>query len=158
MVEVTLPPSKDPDEVRRWALGVMAAFRLDGWRLEFTRAVRLLGVCRYRSRVIGLSRHLVERNPPEQVRETLLHECAHALVGPGHGHGPVWKKVAIEIGCRPERCSRADLDMPEGRWRAICGGCGTEYRRHRRPRRARYHCRRCGRERGQLAWNLSFPS
>ena len=96
--EVSPPPGTDPDAVRDWALAVMAGFGLSEWRFEFTRGVRVLGVCRHRRRVVGLSRHLIERNSAEQVRDTLLHEVAHALVGVGHGHRPVWKKEAAEIG------------------------------------------------------------
>ena len=155
--EIALPPGRDLDEVRRWALGVMAAFGLEGWNFEYTRAVRALGVCRHRTRVIGLSRHHVERNPPEEVRETLLHEICHAKVGTGHGHDEVWKAECRKVGCRPERCCTAEIDMPEGRWRAACGGCGSEFRRHRRPRSVKYNCRRCGRERGQLEWTCSAP-
>lgn len=153
--EIPLPPVADPDAVRDWALGMMATFGLHDWQFEFTRGVRVLGVCRHLRRVIGLSRHLIERNSAEHARSTLLHEIAHALVGAGHGHGPVWKRKAAEIGASPERCCTAELDMPEGRWRATCGGCGTEFRRHRRPRTVRYNCRDCGRERGQLEWTRS---
>src|SRR4051812_10912138 len=85
-VEVPLPPSGDPDEVRRWALAVMASFGLAKWKFEFTKGIRTLGVCRYQRRVIGLSRHLIEPNHLEQTRDTLLHKCAHALVGSCHGH------------------------------------------------------------------------
>jgi len=154
--EVPLPPSNNPDEIHQWALGVMAGFGLHEWQLEFTRGVRVLGVCRYRKRIIGLSRHLVRANQPEQVRDTLLHEIAHALVGSGHGHNAVWRQKCREIGARPERCCSAELDLPKGRWAAVCGGCGDEFRRHRRPKRMTgWFCRKCGRERGALSWKLS---
>lgn len=153
--EVPLPPSSNPNAVRDWALAVMAGFGLSEWQFALTRGVRILGVCRHQKHVIGLSRHLIERNSPEEVRDTLLHEICHALVGPGHGHDEVWKAKCREVGCRPERCCTAEIDLPEGRWRASCGGCGTVFRRHRRPRPVKYHCRRCGTERGQLTWTRS---
>ena len=56
----------------------------------------------------------------DQVRDTILHEIAHALVGPGHGHDAVWKRKCREVGARPERCGQAD--MPEGRWRGFVPG------------------------------------
>ena len=155
-VEVPLPPSSDPDGVRRWALGVMARFGLQEWQFQFTRGVRVLGICRYAKRIIGLSIHLVQANQPVQLRDTLLHEIAHSRVGPGHGHDAVWRAKCREIGARPERCCTVELDLPKGRWAATCGGCGTVYRRHRRPKRmAGWFCRKCGRERGALSWKLS---
>lgn len=85
--------------------------------------------------------------------DTILHEVAHALVGPGHGHDEVWKATCLEVGARPERCYGEEVEMPKGRWRATCGGCGREHDRHRRPKRpAGWHCRACGKERGVLVW------
>lgn len=39
------------------------------------------------------------------MRQALLHEIAHALVRPGHGHDQVWKDKALQIGCRPDYVS-----------------------------------------------------
>ena len=130
---------------------LMARHGLHGWTFGFNRRKRTLGLCRYGARAIELSIYLVDGNGLEEVRDTLLHEIAHALVGPGHGHDAVWKAKCVEIGARPQRCASAD--MPEGSWRACCGGCGASYHRHRRPRRLLgWFCQGCGRERGKLAW------
>src|SRR5262245_36365843 len=148
---VPLPSGKDLRVVRRWAEAVLAQFGLEGWSFAFTWGLRTLGVCRFRQQCIGLSVHLIERNALEEVRETLLHEVAHALVGAGHGHGPAWQAMARRVGARPERCGEAD--MPQGRWRARCGGCGEEFRRHRRPARVTgWFCQACGRDKGRLVW------
>jgi len=39
-----------------------------------------------------------EERSDELVRDTLLHEIAHALVGTAHGHDEVWKAKCLEIG------------------------------------------------------------
>ena len=147
----TLPPSPRALEARGLACDLLARHGLHGWSFRFNRSKVNMGLCRYGPQVIELSTHFVQRNPTGAVRDTLLHEVAHALVGPGHGHDAVWRAKAVEVVARPERCGRAD--MPEGRWRARCGGCGQAFARHRRPRRLRgWFCRACGPEAGRLTW------
>jgi predicted SprT family Zn-dependent metalloprotease len=100
-----------------------------------------------------LSAHFAERNGDDEVRDTILHEIAHALVGPGHGHDGVWKAKCREIGARPEACYGAGVEMPRGRWRACCPGCERVFDRHRRPKRADgWFCRGCGPTAGKLLW------
>ncbi len=48
---------------------------------------------------ISRARALDGRN--EQVRDTVLHEIAHAIAGPEAGHGPLWKATARRIGATP---------------------------------------------------------
>jgi predicted SprT family Zn-dependent metalloprotease len=132
-------------------VALLAGFALTGWSFGFNRRKRSLGVCFYHRRAIELSAYLVERNGPAEVCDTLLHEMAHALVGPDHGHDAVWQRKCVEIGARPVRCGQAN--MPEGSWRAQCGGCGAGFHRHRQPKRKKgWFCRRCGPERGNLVW------
>jgi predicted SprT family Zn-dependent metalloprotease len=131
----------------------MDRFGLADWAFGWNRRKRSLGLCRYRERCIELSVHFVRANEPEQVRETILHEIAHALAGEKAGHGPLWKAFCQRVGCQPVRCDRGEALMPKGRWMARCGTCGKEYWRHRRPaRRASYWCRRCGPERGTVVF------
>ena len=137
-------------EARRLALELLTRHGLADWGFAFNRRKRSLGLCLYAARRIELSIHLVEKNGPEEIRDTILHEIAHALVGPEHGHDAFWKRKCLEIGARPQRCSEAD--MPLGKWRAHCGGCGASFHRYRRPRGSGWFCRDCGPERGSLTW------
>jgi predicted SprT family Zn-dependent metalloprotease len=138
--------------VQRLATQLLAAHGLHDWSFAFNRRKLQMGLCRYDPRVIELSLHFIARNDDAAIRDTLLHEIAHALVGPGHGHDGVWKRKCLEIGARPERCCN-EANMPEGRWRALCGACGKVHHKHRRPKRlVGWYCRTCGRIRGQLTW------
>jgi predicted SprT family Zn-dependent metalloprotease len=136
---------------RKLALELMTLHGLHDWQFTFNKCKRALGLCRSAARTIALSIYLVDRNNPEEIRDTILHEIAHALVGPGHGHDAVWRRKAVEVGARPQRCGEAD--MPRGRWQARCGGCGTVFCRHRRPHQEQgWFCQDCGPERGRLVW------
>ena len=127
-----------------------------GWRFAWNRRKRSLGLCRYREKRIELSLHFVMANDEDQVRETVLHEIAHALAGEKAGHGPAWKVMCTRVGCKPERCDNGIAVMPAGRWAARCGACGKQYTRHRRPHvRARYWCRTCGPEKGAIVFDAN---
>jgi predicted SprT family Zn-dependent metalloprotease len=114
---------------------MMDAHGLTDWRFSFDRATRRFGLCSYSTRTISLSGPLTALNGEDDVRETILHEIAHALVGPGHGHGPVWKAKAAEIGSNARRTHSAET--PRGRWAATCGHCARTVYYQRRPRTTR---------------------
>ncbi|HEX6056605.1 MAG TPA: SprT-like domain-containing protein, partial [Intrasporangium sp.] len=86
---------------------LMAAHGLSDWVLNLDRARTRAGACRPARREISLSAHLTRLHPEDEVRDTILHEIAHALVGPGHGHDAVWRAKALAIGCSGQRCSSA---------------------------------------------------
>jgi predicted SprT family Zn-dependent metalloprotease len=142
----------DLDAARRLALGLMAEHpQFDGWRLAFsTQARRTLGVCRHRQKVIVLSTAFVTLNDEPTVRDIVLHELAHALVGAGHGHDATWKAKAVELGANPDRVC-TEVVMPPGEWQATCATCGRVFHQYRRPTR-RYWCRRCGADAGTLTF------
>ena len=54
---------------------------------------------------VELSVSFVLRATWSDIRDTLLHEIAHAIVGPGHGHDALWQTAARRIGCTAKRCS-----------------------------------------------------
>src|SRR6266849_4598630 len=144
--------TRHAEEILRFASGLLSAHGLHDWSFAFNRRKQEMGLCYFGSKCIELSVHFIERNDDEVIRDTLLHEIAHALVVPGHGHGPCWKQKCLEIGARPERLC-FDVNMPEGRWQATCGSCGMLHHRHRRPKHLiGWNCRHCGRVRGKLTW------
>ncbi len=116
---------------------------LDGWTLAFDGAKRRAGVCRYDVRVIGLSAPLTRLHARDEVRETVLHEVAHALVGPRHGHDAVWVAQSLAIGGNGRRCVPSDAPTVTAPWMGVCPA-GHTAERHRRPERVQ-SCARCGR-------------
>ena len=114
---------------------------LADWSLVFDRAKRRAGICRYARKEIGLSGPLTALHPEAEVRDTILHEIAHALVGARHGHDDVWRATALRIGCSGRRCSSRDAPAIEGGWVGTCAA-GHRVTRHRRPERPS-SCRQC---------------
>ena len=126
-----------------------------GWKFKFDNAKRRFGVCKQRSKVISLSQHLVLLNEIEQVRDTILHEIAHALT-PGHGHDYVWKQKAEEIGCKPFRCySSKEVATPKSKYEAVCVGCNYVHKRHRKAKRST-SCGHCSGGKYNPTFKLEF--
>ena len=108
----------------------------NAWTFKFDNAKRRFGCCDYSAKCISLSKELVMLNTEERVKNTILHEIAHALVGRGHGHDWVWKTMAIQIGCNGERCySNKDTVMVKGNYEATCPKCGHIHTKFRKPKR-----------------------
>lgn len=135
----------DPHAARELALDLMRRHGLAEWGFGFDRAKRRFGACRWRERRITLSRTLAFLNPEAQVRDTLLHEIAHALT-PGEGHGPRWRAKCVELGATPTRCYTDDevVSPPRraARFTLACPRCGWRVDRRRRTRE-RLVCRGC---------------
>ena len=102
------------------------------WSFAFDRSKVRFGKCDYGKKRISLSRHLVEANSIEAVRETILHEIAHALAPRGAGHGSVWRSLALTIGCNGARCYGSEVARPKPKFRGTCPGCNRIIHRHRR--------------------------
>lgn len=63
---------------------------LEDWKIVLdTRTETRAGLCSHRKRTISISKWFVEQAPADEIRNVMLHEIAHALVGPGKGHGPI---------------------------------------------------------------------
>lgn len=89
-------------EIILWAKGIMAKHGLSDWSFKINgRLKRTLGVCSYSKKEIQLRRKHVEEDTYDCILDTLMHEIAHALVGYGAGHGPLWQRKAIELGAKP---------------------------------------------------------
>jgi predicted SprT family Zn-dependent metalloprotease len=138
-------------------LALMELFGLTpAWRMALTRGKHTVGSTNYSTRVISISAAVLPFNTPAQVRELILHEIAHAMVGARRGehHGEAWRRQAVALGCSGER--HPEIVYPRGAWRVVCDrGCGYCKEKHtaltQKQRAKARSCPVCGPSRGYSA-------
>ena len=132
--------------IHQLATGLMARHGLKKWEFRFDHGTRRAGCCNYRDRLISISFNHAQSGSDDDIRDTILHEIAHALVGRRHHHDAVWQAKAHEIGCSGHRTHRLELAPP--RWKVHCENrCWTRAAQRRNPRLV---CRKCG---GKLVYS-----
>lgn len=70
-----------------------------------------------------------EGNADSHLFETVTHEAAHLVMGPGYGHGGLWKRCHREMGGKGERCHSLEL--------------ASGYTRRKSQARVESQCSRC---------------
>ena len=110
------------------------------WKLDLDHAKVRAGACFFRERKISFSRNFIKNSNDSEIYDTILHEIAHALVGPKHGHNIVWKNMAKKLGCSAKRCHT--LEFSDYKWIRYCKNYCWEQKVHRRT--LNLICRKCG--------------
>ena len=140
-------------EAAHLARNLISEHRLEGWRFAFDHARRRFGRCDYTHKRITLSRPLTLLNNIDEVRDTVLHEIAHALC-PKDGHGARWRAICGKIGAKPARCYNDEQVVSPPRrpapYRFGCPRCNWWVERRRRTRRT-FLCKLC-RGKVQFQW------
>ena len=108
-------------EVARQARALMDEHGLHEWAFRFSAARGRLGECRERERLIRLSRRHAVDGDPREVRDTILHEIAHALAGAKARHGPAWKAAAKRVGAIPKARAEESEELRARRRSAKAG-------------------------------------
>ncbi len=104
----------------------------EGWSFQVDRAKARCGCCTFGPNIISISKFYIQGQhvTTQDIRNTILHEIAHALAGPDAGHGPKWKAIALKIGCDGTRLNSSWTGAPR-RYIISCE-CGRINRsRHR---------------------------
>jgi predicted SprT family Zn-dependent metalloprotease len=121
-----------------------------GWQFAFNRSARRAGLCKFGNsrfpKRIELSHHWAKLHTDGEVRDTILHEIAHALAGPQAGHGPSWKRQAMRIGARPQRCFQDQRLAKTPFYSIFCeNDCAPIIHRYKLAARWRFSlCGKCG--------------
>jgi len=90
---------------------------LESWSISFDNAKRRAGMCRMSTKDISLSVSHIENKNIDIIRDTILHEFAHAIAYELHsdtGHGAQWKKIARSIGAAPR--AKGAFNLPIAPW------------------------------------------
>lgn len=106
------------DSARTMAETLMAEHGIfPEWSFRFDRSKTRHGQARDRVvrgrevKEITMSKFITEKATEESVKDTILHEIAHVLVGLEHGHDNVWKKKAQAIGSTAKEYGVGDIDI-----------------------------------------------
>jgi predicted SprT family Zn-dependent metalloprotease len=99
---------------------------------------RLPADCEWHAVKITLSRGLVGCNEESVIRNTILHEIAHAKAGHLAKHGPLWKLAAISVGAKPEAKCGLGVNLVPTKIKAVCPLCSQLHYFTRMPIRTKY--------------------
>lgn len=97
---------------------------LNDWKFQWDNARTRGGICKYSIKTIQVSRVVAQLNDDDWFYQTLIHEVAHALVGPGHGHGYVWRNKMRALGARPNRTHNGTVVKEKHKFIYTCPKCG----------------------------------
>ena len=120
----------------------LARQHLDGkvqnWKLIFDNAKARCASCQFTytnpTVTIAISKVFAVFATDAEFKNTVLHEIAHAIAGIDAGHGPEWKRIALEIGCDAKRFHRANGEhqsfLNQGMKRVKCPCGKIDFLRH----------------------------
>lgn len=131
---------------------------LSSWKVSFNNRKKAFGICNYRTREISLSKLFIPFMTDEAVKDTIVHEIAHALTK-GHDHDNVWKRKCIELGGNGYRISGVEnfkngidgileFGAKNCKYTLTCPTCGCKVHLNRKPKLTRS----CG-EHGDTRYN-----
>jgi predicted SprT family Zn-dependent metalloprotease len=127
-----------PNDIEEIARDLMDSYHLTDWTLKINRAKTIGGICDHEAKTIYISKNL-ELHPVPFIENIVLHEIAHAMVGPGHGHSNFWREIAISIGCDGEEFCESFVPASK----CITCQCGKTYVLRHTYRANKYVCKQC---------------
>jgi len=111
------------------------------WSFGFDNGRRRAGLCSYTDKKITVSKYLSLVHSIDDVRQTVLHEIAHAICGPKEGHSKKWLATAKNIGYRNETYTGEEIAKEFAPYTGLCPN-GHRHYRYQRPKRL-YSCHIC---------------
>jgi predicted SprT family Zn-dependent metalloprotease len=125
-----------PSEYNSFGNNLKSAHDL-GFSFNWNNRKNSAGLCNYMYKTVELSKPIMNENLDKIsfIRDTILHEIAHALAGSSAKHNHYWKRVAIAIGCNGERCYNSnEVKSVASKYTLKCHWCSKEVAKHRKPK------------------------
>jgi len=155
--------SMELSAAKQLALSLMKEHGFGDLPFSFHRMKNALGTCYFSGGVptaIKLSEYWVPHLSEAEVRDTILHEIAHAMTPRDH-HGAAWRAAARRIGANPSRTAdtvpmevQRKVKQLHAKYRATCYDCGNVHFFNRMTKTWRYRGYVCKNCRGQF--NVQF--
>jgi len=101
-------------------------FMTDGWTLKFGNSKAKAGLCNCESQTITISRYFLISADRNEILNVVLHEIAHAVVGPyvEKPHGVEWRGAALKLGCDARIMTKPFTQRKYFKYLILCGkGC-----------------------------------
>ncbi len=130
--------------------GLMNQHNLQDWKIRFNDRVSSAGLCSYSKKTIYLSKKFIKHADYDAIKNTCLHEIAHALDCKRRfrsDHSIHFQMICREIGCDyNQHSNRNDLFGDKyNKWNYTCQGCGKSIGTSRKLKNMdRRTCRKCG--------------
>lgn len=96
---------------------------LEDWKIKLNNKRTSLAETMHSTKTIFYSKPFLTVATQDQFDGVTLHEAAHALLGPGHGHNDTFIRKCIEISPTPDYAKRA-TDVPIRKFILTCPSCG----------------------------------
>ena len=148
------------NEAKKLTRQLLAENNINEYMVKISNSKMLLGQANGYHKYIKLSRHLIELNNIDIIKDIILHEIAHVLTlrefdsitneglidynNSYKSHGKVFKSYCRKLNCsNGSYISNPLLEMPKPKqWFAICKNCGISHciHRHRKPTKRLCKC------------------
>lgn len=93
----------DIREVHAFAFETFHQHKMGHWKIRWNRHAGTAGLTDYETRTVTFSATAMESWDWPEVENTVIHELAHVLVGPGQGHNRKWAKQVKDLGGIPQQ-------------------------------------------------------
>lgn len=121
------------------------------YKFKFNKNITRAGVCKFATcdgqhgQIEISTIYMTHKDTTAQdIKNTVLHEIAHAMAGYDAGHGPKWKQIAQRIGCDANRCTHEFRPLSSYKYVIKCEHGCVYHRTHlsKLLKRCHVRCRR----------------